>query len=109
MTRRRGEIYYAELEGVGRKPVLIVSWNAINEGLRRPICALITSTDRERSLPTHVLIEPVESGLQDTSFVLCHALIVLTEEQIDPAPVGELPSWKQAEVEMALRYALDLA
>jgi hypothetical protein len=30
LTRRRGGIYYAAFD-FGRKPVLVVSWNAINE------------------------------------------------------------------------------
>jgi mRNA-degrading endonuclease toxin of MazEF toxin-antitoxin module len=106
--RRRGDIYYAELGDIGRKPVLVVSWDAINDGLKRPICALITSVDRERALPTYVAIEPNESGLRETSYVLCHALATLVEEVLDPAPVGTLPPWRMTQV-TALSTALDLA
>jgi mRNA-degrading endonuclease toxin of MazEF toxin-antitoxin module len=108
LTRQRGEIYYAELDEIGRRPVLVVSWDAINGGLRRPICALITSTVRDRSLPTYVPIDPQESGLRDSSYVLCHALVVLLESQLDPAPVGVLPPWRMQDVGQALRLALDL-
>jgi mRNA interferase MazF len=108
LTRRRGGVYYAELDGIGRKPVLVVSWNAINDGLRQPICVLITRNPRDRTLPTYVPIEPEESGLSDPSYALCHGLITLREDDLDPAPIGHLPPWKMAEVERALRQALDL-
>jgi hypothetical protein len=55
LTRQRGSIYYAQLEGIeDPKTVLIVSWNAINGGLRQPICAMVSSKDRDREVPTYV-------------------------------------------------------
>jgi mRNA-degrading endonuclease toxin of MazEF toxin-antitoxin module len=68
LTRRRGFIYSAELEGLDeRKLVLIVSWDAINEGMRQPICALVTSNDRERALPTYVELDVGEGGVTKPS------------------------------------------
>ena len=106
-TRRRGEIYSAHLD-IGDHYVLVVSWDSINEGLRQPICALITSKDQYRALPTYVAVDPLESGLSTTSYVLCHALFVLTEDQLDPAPKGRLPIRRMAEVDDALKIALGL-
>lgn len=91
------------------KRVLIVSWNAINGGLRQPICALITSNDRVRSVPTFVQVEPTsENGLKQTSWVLCHALITLPETRLDAHPIGDLGPLEMSEVEAALARALDL-
>ena len=107
MTRHRGGIYYAEFE-FGRRPVLVVSWNAINRGMRQPICAFITTTARDRTIPTYVEIDPTESGLDEMSFVLCHALVTKDERDMDVQPVGDVGYSKMREVEVALARALDL-
>jgi mRNA-degrading endonuclease toxin of MazEF toxin-antitoxin module len=109
LTRRRGFVYYARLEGVADpKTVLVVSWNAINDGLRQPVCAVVSSTDRERTLPTHVELTPGEGGVRERCWVLCHSLYTLTEAALDSRPLGDaLPPWRMGEVERALARALD--
>ena len=107
MIRRRGGIDYAEFE-FGRRPVLVVSWNAINSGMRQPICALVTTTARDRTIPTYVEVDPTESGLDEMSFVLCHPLVTKDERDMDAQPVGDLGYPKIHEVELALARALDL-
>lgn len=105
-TRHRGSIYRAEFS-FGRKPVLVISWNAVNEGLRQPICALITTNVRDRSIPTYVEIDPSESGIPEPSFVLCHAIFVKDEREMDAHAIGELSYPKMLEVERAIARALD--
>lgn len=112
-SKRRGGIYFANLgERIGRKRVLVVSYEGINRGLRQPVCALITSRDRERSLATYVVIEPTDTntgkGVRETSYVLCHYLLTLSEEAIDDEPEGVLSAFKMIEVRDSLRVALDL-
>jgi mRNA-degrading endonuclease toxin of MazEF toxin-antitoxin module len=118
MTRRRRYIYRAhlpELHDVSlaafaeRKRVLVISWNAVNGGLRQPVCAVITDEERDRSLPTYVELEPNESGggVARRSFILCHALHTLTERDLDAHPLGRIPGYKMLEVEAALARALD--
>jgi mRNA-degrading endonuclease toxin of MazEF toxin-antitoxin module len=103
----RGGIYYAALPGVGDKRVCVVSWNAINRGLRSPIVCLVTSLRRERSLPTHVPIPAGEAGMDTDSWVLCHELVTLPGEHFR-REIGTLSGPLLAEVEMGLRRALDL-
>jgi mRNA-degrading endonuclease toxin of MazEF toxin-antitoxin module len=104
---RRGFIYWADLE-IGRKRVLVVSWNALH-GPLFPICALGTSNDRERAYPTYARIEPTAAnGLTTTSYVLCHALIAVPESQLDVEPAGRLDAWEMREVDAALLRTLDL-
>jgi mRNA-degrading endonuclease toxin of MazEF toxin-antitoxin module len=87
--------------------VLVVSWKAINEGLRSPIVARITSRARERALPTYVPLEAGEAGLPEPSYVLCHDLVTLRESDFRRRS-GLLPLGRMLEVERALRQALAL-
>lgn len=112
-SKRRGGIYFANLgERIGRKRVLVVSYEGVNRGLRQPVCALITSRDRERSLATYVAIEPTDTntgrGVRETSYVLCHYLVTLPDESLDEEPEALLSGFKMIEVRDALRVALDL-
>lgn len=103
----RGGLYFAGLPGVGDKRVLVVSWNAINAGLRSPIVCLITSTQRARSLPTSVRVAAGEAGMGEDSWILCHEIATLDGETFR-SEIGVLPPPLLVQVETALRYALDL-
>jgi mRNA-degrading endonuclease toxin of MazEF toxin-antitoxin module len=110
LTRRRRGIYRARLPDVEEyKRVLVVSWNALNAALKQPICAVITAEERERKVPTYVVLEPHESdgGVNTTSFILCHALHTLKEADIDARAIGAITATKMEEVEAALARALD--
>ncbi len=103
----RGRLYYAGLPGVGDKPMLVVSWNALNLGMRSPIVCLVTSSSRERSLPTHVAIPAGEAGMDQDSWVLCHEIATLDAEDFR-REIGVVPGPLLVQVEAALRQALDL-
>ena len=103
----RGGLYFAGLPGVGDKRVLVVSWNAINAGLRSPIVCLITSTQRARSLPTSVRVAAGEAGMGEDSWILCHEIATIDGETFR-SEIGVLPPPLLVQVETALRYALDL-
>jgi mRNA interferase MazF len=103
----RGELYWAEIPDLGRKLFLIVSWNAVNRGLRQPVVARVTAQERERALPTHVELNPGEGGVRERSWILCHELATLRESSFVER-LGELPLSRVLEVDTALRRALDL-
>jgi mRNA-degrading endonuclease toxin of MazEF toxin-antitoxin module len=102
----RGGIYYADY-GAGDRTVLVVSWDAINHGMRSPIICQVTKTERERNLPTFVAIPAGEAGLEYDSYVLCHELLTLDLEDFR-REVGMLSVPRLLEVEVALRRALDI-
>jgi mRNA-degrading endonuclease toxin of MazEF toxin-antitoxin module len=102
----RGGIYYADY-GAGDRTVLVVSWDAINHGMRSPIICQVTKTERERNLPTFVAIPAGEAGLEYDSYVLCHELLTLDLEDFR-REVGMLSVPRLIEVEVALRRALDI-
>ena len=103
----RGGIYYAALPGVGDKTVLVLSWDAINAGLRSPIVCQVTTTERERHLPTFVPLPAGAAGIEADSYILCHELVTLDAEKLR-REVGMIPPPILAQVESALRRALDL-
>ena len=110
MTRQRGYIYDGFLRDTPDypKPVLVVSSNPVNRGMQ-PIVAQVTRTDRPRMLPTYVALEPGEGGVEVRSFILCHELATLEDDDIAEQPWGPMiPLEKLVAVERALMIALDI-
>jgi mRNA-degrading endonuclease toxin of MazEF toxin-antitoxin module len=69
----------------------------------------ITKEERYRTIPSVVVVEPEpDTGLSVRSFVLCHDLLTIPQTALDPRPKGRMPFSKMLEVEMKLKYALDL-
>lgn len=103
----RGRLYYVDFPGAGDKMVLVVSWDAINDGMRSPIVCLVTSTARERSLPTDVPLPSGVAGNDKDSWILCHEIATLDAEDFR-REIGRIPPTLLVQVEQALRRALDL-
>jgi mRNA interferase MazF len=103
----RGSVWYAELPRVGAKAVLVVSWDAINAGLRSPIVCQVTRSERERSFPTYVALAAGDGGLEHDSFVLCHELATIDVSDLRRR-LGTISPASMIEIEAALRRALDL-
>jgi mRNA-degrading endonuclease toxin of MazEF toxin-antitoxin module len=110
LSRRRGFIYDGFLRDLpdDPKPVLVVSSDAVNRGLQ-PIVVQVTSTEQARMLPTHVTLEPGEGGVRQRSYVLCHEIATLDDEDLAEEPWGPMiPAPKLVAVERALMTALDI-
>lgn len=103
---RQGELYFAELEDIGRKLVLVLSNDAVNKVLH-PIVCLVTSTDRERALPTFVLIEPPEGGVWKPSAILCHAILTIERWRLADLPIGQLSTGTVEKVRAALNVVFE--
>ena len=118
---RRGDIYLADLAPVvgreqsGRRPVVIVSANAIN---RQPLVVVaVPGTGAERlteDFPSNVRTTAAETGLtKDTVFLCFHARAIDVARLSDPQSgslrrLGSLPPARMAEVDAALRRVLAL-
>jgi len=110
LSRRRGYIYDGFLRDLpdDPKPVLIVSSDAVNRGLQ-PVVVQVTTTERVRLLPTYVELQPGEGGVHERSYVLCHEIATLEDEDISEEPWGPMiPAQKLVAVERALMTALDI-
>jgi mRNA-degrading endonuclease toxin of MazEF toxin-antitoxin module len=76
----------------------------------KPIVALITSNDRDRSFPSHVPLDPAEEEtIERPSFILCHDLQTVELDALDPVPLGELSFGAMMDMDAALAITLGLA
>ncbi len=110
----RGSIYFVNLEPTlgreraGRRPVLVVSVDAIN---RQPlVISVVVGTDAAkipRDYPTNVRVPARESGLPRDTVFLCFQIRALDPSRFGP-PAGTLPEARMAEVDQALRLVLGL-
>lgn len=113
MGVKRGEIYFVDLnpvkgrEQAGKRPVLVLSINAINQ---LPLVAtVIVGTKGEnisRDYPTNVRVSSKESGLPLETIFLCFQIRSLDAARFTSTPAGKLTTEKMNEVEMAVRYCL---
>ena len=118
---RRGEIYYADLRGTrgreqrGRRPVLVVSADAINA--QPLVLTVVVGTDAanvSRRYSSNVFVSARDSGLPSDTVFLCFQLRSLDEARLERdaagnlTPAGALPPAKVAEVDDALRLVLAL-
>jgi mRNA interferase MazF len=110
----RGEIFlapftYADLQGLKRRPVCIVSSPDFNRGVD-VIVAMVTSSSRRMDSPTAgdvVLDDWQEAGLLRPSVVRAGRLLVL-EAPLLSARLGALSSRDLLAVDSGLREALGL-
>ena len=118
---RRGDIYLAELgpvvgrEQSGRRPVVIVSADAINH---RPLVVVaVPGTGAEhvgRSFRLNVRASAAETGLpKDTVFLCFHVRAIDPERFTDKASggfrhIGSMPESRMTEIDAALRRVLEL-
>ncbi len=68
-------------------------------------CAPITRTIR--GIASEVEVGP-EEGLVEVSAITCDNLVSILKASLDPSSVGRLAEAKRAELDRALRYALDI-
>ena len=85
----RGEIWEVDLnptvgrEQSGRRPVLIVSDNALNSS-SRGLVVVIPVTGTVRGLPTHILVSPPEGGLSKPSVMMTEQVRSYLERSSQP-------------------------
>jgi mRNA interferase MazF len=112
---KRGQIHFASLgpargrEQAGRRPVLVVSSDAIN--CLPLVVAVVVGTDAaniSRDYPVNVRVPAAESGLPRDTVFLCFQVRALDPSRFVAPQAGTLPASRMAEVDAALRRALEL-
>jgi mRNA interferase MazF len=102
----RAEIYWADLgPPANRRPVCILTRDAAIGVLTTVTCAPVTRT--LRGIRSEVEVG-LEQGLPEVGAVNCDSLVTVRQAALDPRPVGRLDQVKAAELDRALRYALDI-
>ena len=115
MAIERGDIYLVDLNAVqsreqaGRRPILVLSINAIN---RLPlVVTVVIGTKGEnvaRDYPTNVRIPAAEKGLPMETVFLCFQLRSLDPARFAGAPAGKVAGATLQKVEHAVRHCLGL-
>lgn len=115
MAIERGDIYLVDLNPVqgreqsGRRPVLVLSVNAIN---KLPlVVTVVIGTKGEnvaRDYPTNVRIPAAESGLPMETIFLCFQLRSLDPARFAAAPAGKVSGATLGKIETAVRHCLGL-
>ena len=117
----RSQIYFVNLhptrgrEQAGRRPVLVVSANAIN---RQPLVVTVVvgtrSSNVPKDYPTNVRVTAKETGLAADTVFLCFQIRSLDPSSFlnpkthRPELAGIMPAARMADVDQALRLALEL-
>lgn len=100
----RGQIYWAEVGGVGRKPWLVVSNNRRNRQLESVLAVRITTTDRYAGMPTVVRLTQDDPLV---GYVVCDDLGPIYRDEIAKS-AGAVSGRTMLAVSDALRVALAL-
>ena len=88
MVIKRGDMFYADLSPVvgseqgGIRPVLIIQNDVGNKHSPTVIAAAITSQTTKNKLPTHIEINPEESGLKADSIVLTEQIRTIDKSRL---------------------------
>jgi mRNA interferase MazF len=99
----RGEVWWCELPGIGRRPVVVLSRDAAIPRLRRTLIGPCTTTIR--GIPSEVVLEPGDDPVPRTSAVNLDSvesvsLATLVER------VGRLSDERMREICKALEIAV---
>ena len=112
MTARRGEIWLIDFgdpvgrEQSGRRPAVVVSADPLNES-RAGVVIVVPTTTTHRGLPSHVEIEPDNSGLDEVSYAKCEDVKSISEERLI-ARLGAVTDAITFDIGRVLRFLLDI-
>lgn len=115
MAIQRGEIYFVNLnpvqgrEQAGRRPVLILSIDAINQ-LPLVVTGVVGTSGENvtRDYPTNVRLAPEDTGLPMETVFLCFQIRSLEPRRFSDPPAGRIAGEALQRVERTVRYCLGL-
>lgn len=108
----RGEVWLVDFgdpvgrEQAGRRPAVVVSANPLNKS-RAGVVIVIPTTTAHRGLPSHIEVEPGESGLDDVSYAKCEDVKSISERQL-LARLGTVDDGTELQIRRVLRFLFDL-
>ncbi len=102
----RNDIFWADLgPPAGRRPVCVLTRDAALQVLPTVSCAPITRT--VRGIRSEVELGP-QHGLPELCVISCDNVMTVPVDALDPDPVGRLDEVARAQLDRAVRYALDI-
>ncbi len=112
MTARRGEIWLVDFgepigrEQSGRRPAVVVSDDELNDG-PSGLVIVIPITSTRRGLPSHIELDPADTGLVDVSYAKCEDIKSVSEQRLITR-LGVAPTPAIFAIERVLRFLLTL-
>lgn len=109
---KRGDIWFADLspvignEQAGKRPVLIISVDAFNNGGARMVVA-VPFTKHDKKQPLHVPVKIEETGLSVDSFIKTEDIRGISKERLINK-IGEISERTMEEVEIRIKRLLGL-
>lgn len=110
---RRGDLFWADLnpikgsEQAGRRPVVILQNNVLNDRLETTIVAPVTTKVFSKEFPTNVFLPKGAAGLKIDSTILLHQIRTIDKSRLE-ARIGILDRECVAKVDRALKVSLAL-
>src|SRR5438093_11594071 len=107
MTLLRGYLYWANMAGDKRRPVVVLSPNVRNDLAHDVIVAPLTTM--LRASVTHVRLRAKEGGARAASVVACERITTLEKETLHPVPLGgSLSAERMSEIARAVLRAIGI-
>jgi mRNA interferase MazF len=110
---KRGEVWLAVLDPVrgseqaGRRPVLVVQVDPLNEFLRTVVIVPFTTNLRWQQFPFCVPVSAGDRGLSNDSIALCHQIRVCDKSRLLHR-LGQISESTLRKVERAMQVTLGL-
>lgn len=108
----RGEVHAVDLgspvghEPAHRRPAVIVSVDILNNG-PGGLVVVVPVTTVGYGLRSHIELDPVESGLDHTSYARCDQLRTISVDRLI-SRIGTISPAPMRSIDQALRFVLDL-
>lgn len=112
MSPARGDVWLVDFgepvgrEQAGRRPAVVVSADALNEG-PAGVVVVVPLTTAHRGLPSHIEIDPETSGLGEVSYAKCEDVKSISSERF-VAHLGRVGPDVLFAMGRALRFLLEL-
>lgn len=112
MNARRGDLWLVDFgepvgrEQAGRRPAVVVSSDLLN-GSRAGVVLVIPTTTVHRGLPSHIEIEPGDSGLDEVSYAKCEDMKSISDHRLI-SRLGFANDSVVFQIARSLRFLLDL-
>lgn len=112
MSPRRSEVWLVDFgdpvghEQAGRRPAVVVSADLLNES-QAGVVLVVPTTTTARGLPSHIELDPVDSGLEEISYAKCEDVRSISERRTITR-LGAVGEQTMFGIARSLRFLLDL-
>ena len=109
---RRSELWLVDFgqpvgrEQGGQRPAVVVSSDLLNEG-PAGVLVVVPCTTTYRGLPSHIELDPADSGLDEVSYAKCEDVKSVSTDRL-VGRLGRVQAPAMFDIDRALRFLLEL-